>query len=223
MHQGVLESVQSPLNHPLYLTIFSLCLNLSGCISLSYTRFSPFSIDCNVVVTYSLQTSPRWTHERVVIFTIEHCWLLTQLPHPDRIAYHEYTCLHPADTPHTEIHNSPQLITNSVRPLHTQLSLIEFWRVPMLHQFLALHSPQMVEHSRINTSYRGVVCMGSGFRSWCQCSILPALWVRECHEGSSGAFRLGVSGCISYACAFANLKFGYPYRVLLKGVANIRQ
>jgi len=146
MHRRVLESIRLPLDHPLFFTIFSLCLYLYGCISPSYTILSPSSIDCNIVVMDILQTSPWWTHEREVMCTILPYQLLTELQHPDRIANHEYMCVLPVDIPRTEIHSSLRSITDSVWPLQTQPPLNEFCRFSMLHQFYALQFPQMLEH-----------------------------------------------------------------------------
>jgi len=87
----------------------------------------------------------------------------------------------------------------------------------MLHQFYATWSRQMLEHSRIITSYRGVICRGTRFHSRSQCSIWPAPRVSQCREFSSGASRPGASCCILCALALANLQFWHPYRVLLIG------
>ena len=218
----MLESIKLPLNHRLYLTILSLRLYLYACISPSYTKFSPSSINCNSVVKNILQTRPRWTHEREGMPTILPDWPLTQLPHPDTIDHRKYMCALLSDIPHTQMHISSRSITHPVWPLATQASIIKFCRFSMLHQFYAMRSPQILEHSRIITSYRGVIFRGTRFHSGSQCSNGPAPKISQWHEFSFGASHSGASRCILWALAFANLEFLHPYRVLLIGVADIR-
>jgi len=141
------------------------------CISCSYTKFSPFCIDHNIVGKDILQTRPGWTHKREVIRTILPHWPLIQVQHPDTTHYCDYMCVLPADIPHTEIHNPSRSITHSVWPLATQQSLIELCRLSMLHQFCAMRWRRMVEHSRLITSYRGVIRRGTRFHSGSQCFI----------------------------------------------------
>jgi hypothetical protein len=108
-------------------------------------------------------------------------------------------------------------MTNSVWTLATQPSLIVFCRFSILHQFYAMRSPQMLEHSPKITSSRGVICRGTRFHSGCQCSIWPAPRVSSYRELSSSASHSGASGCILCALAFGNIQFWHPFRVSLIG------
>ena len=156
-HLRVLGCITLPLNHPLYLTIVSLCLDLYVCISPSYTKFSSPSTDWNIVLKDILQTRHIWTYKREAMLTILHYQPLAYLQHPEAIYHGEDMCGHLADIPHTEIDYSPRWIINSVWPLSTHPSLLEFCRFPMLHQFYAMRSCQMLEHSGIITSYREAI------------------------------------------------------------------
>jgi len=91
----------------------------------------------------------------------------------------------------------------------------------MLHQFYAMRSRQMLEHSRIITSYRWVICRGTCFHSGSQCSIWPAPRVRlmtwvffRCVSFRCVSFRcvllysmcVGVRGCLLAAIMILDLK-----------------
>jgi len=119
---------------------------ISTPVSSSYTKLSPFSIDCNIVRKDFLQTRSRCPQETKVILTILLYRRLTSLHHPDTIDYREYMFVIPVDIPDTVIHNSPRTTTNSVSPLATQLSHIEFCRFSMQQLFHAMRSQHMVEH-----------------------------------------------------------------------------
>ena len=62
---------------------------------------------------------------------------------------------------------------------HLVPDLSEFCGFSMLHQRYAKRSRQMLEHSRIITTFRGVICQGTCVHSGSQCSIWQAPRVSE--------------------------------------------
>jgi len=127
----VLDSIKYPLIIHSTLPFF-----LYICISPFFTKFSPFSTHSNIVVKDILQTHPRWMGEREDMLPILPSRLLTQMQHHHSVDYLEYTCVHPGDIPHTQIHLSPQSNTSSQRTLATQPPLTPspiYWGLQILN------------------------------------------------------------------------------------------
>ena len=150
----------------------TLTFFLCACISPFYTKFPFSSINCNIVVKDILQTRPRLVHEREFMDTIMRYRQRTKLPHSVTLEYRENMCVLPADIPHTEINH--QL---SMNPCNSAITL----KVPNLSSSaeskwctnsMPCRSPQMLEHSRIITTFREfysgvhVFHLGSHCSSW---------------------------------------------------------
>ena len=154
-------------------------LFLSTCVSPACTKFSPSSINCNIVFKCILQTQPRWMHERDAMLMILPYSPLTLLQHPNTTEYHQHMCVLAADIPLMEIPISPLLTTNSVWTLTTQLSLTRFqiYRVLQILNTVTIICHAVTSNAKISciiTVYSGVICWGTCSHSGSQCSILPA-------------------------------------------------
>jgi len=109
----------------------TLSFFLYTCISLCWFKFSPSSIDCNIVVIDIMQTWPIKSLEREFMVTVVFYRPQIYLQHSDRIEYHKNTCVFLAGISHMEMHISSQLITYSVSALQTQLSLVQYYTFSM--------------------------------------------------------------------------------------------